>query len=189
MSDRPNPLDELDDLLIPKSRQLGEEPPRERADRDSSFPEDSSERAPRKQPARSRARSSTRERRSLETPLKESLLLMARVWSIRDPICGGALVSAAPDIAAQANLVAMEDARFYRFLNNMLKGGGYGGLLLSVYPVVATVREHHVRPAIERAKARRTGEEVPEEFIKPEPAPTFETFPAEMPVSPGATAE
>jgi hypothetical protein len=175
-------MDELDELLIPKSRRLGEEPPRER--RTPPDKEDASI-----SPRRSRARPATREKKSLETPLKESLLLMARVWEIRDPICGGALKAAAPDIAAQANGVAMTDARFYRFLNNMLKGGGYGGLMLSVYPVLATVREHHVKPTIEKMRARRAGEEVPEEFQRPEPsqAPTFETFPAaEMPVSEGS---
>jgi hypothetical protein len=92
-------------------------------------------------------------------------------------------------IAAEANAVAQTNARFYRFLDNMLKGGGYGGLALAFYPVAASVRDHHIRPAIERRAAQRAGLiEEQEEFprpvphpVEPEPIP-----PAEVPVSPTA---
>lgn len=107
----------------------------------------------------SRSRSS---KPSLESPINAMLQMVGRVWSVRDDVCGGALLAQAPMIAQQLNALAQTDPKVYRMLSRMMSGGGWGGVILATWPVAASIAEHHIRPGLAKARARRTGELIEE---------------------------
>jgi hypothetical protein len=74
------------------------------------------------------------------------------------PTCGSVLLEQADQIATNLNTLAQTDPNVYRWLDRMMTGGGWGGVVLSTWPVAAAVLQAHVMP-----RFQRTEEEVPEE--------------------------
>jgi hypothetical protein len=102
-------------------------------------------------------------KRSLEGDLRGFLELGGRVWSIRDPECGPALVAQSGAIAKALNLTAQNNDAVYQWLDGLLSTGGGAGLAMALWPVLMRVAQHHVFPAL----ARRRGAMMPEDYERP----------------------
>ncbi len=68
------------------------------------------------------------------------------------PTCGSVLVEQADDIATNLNLLAQTDPNVYRWLDRMMAGGGWGGVVLATWPVAQAVLQSHVMPAVTRRR-------------------------------------
>lgn len=95
-------------------------------------------------------------KRSLEGDLRGFLELGGRVWSIRDPECGPALVAQAGAIAKALNLTAQNNDAVYQWLDGLLSTGGGAGLAMALWPVLMRVAQHHVFPALARRREAMT---------------------------------
>lgn len=106
---------------------------------------------------------------SLKAPLRAMLETVGGVWHMSEltrgheplaedfPTCGQVLVAQADDIATNLNALAQTDPNVYRWLDRMMTGGGWGGVVLACWPVAQAVLQSHVMPAISRSR-----EELPE---------------------------
>lgn len=109
---------------------------------------------------------------SLRAPLKAMLETVGGVWHMSEatrgheplsedyPTCGSVLMAQADDIATNLNTLAQTDPNVYKWLDRMMSGGGWGGVVLATWPVAQAILQSHVMPAVSR---RRELAEVPEE--------------------------
>ncbi len=109
---------------------------------------------------------------SLEKRLTEMYVSIGTMILVADPVCGLAVVQAAPDTAAALDTLAKENRAVKRALEKMLQGGAWGGVLMAHFPIVTTVLAHHnMLPAqaaemlhvTPKAKAKPTLRTVPTE--------------------------
>ena len=85
--------------------------------------------------------------------------MMAMIWKIRDPKCGGVLEAQAPVIAAYWADRAAESERIAKVLDGITKSGGWMQGIAVHAPLVMIVFQHHVAPALEaRQRAAQSGE-------------------------------
>ncbi len=130
-----------------------------------------------KRRARARApRASSTKPPSLRAPLQAMLETVGGVWHMSEltrgghvmldesfPTCGSVLVAQAPSIATNLNTLAASDPNVYRWLDRMMAGGGWGGVVLACWPVAQSVLAAHVMPAMQRRR------ELAGEVVEPAP--------------------
>jgi hypothetical protein len=79
------------------------------------------------------------------------------------PTCGSVLLAQSQSIAQNLNTLAQSDPNVYKWLDRMLHGGGWGGVVLATWPVAQAILAAHVMPGIAK---RREG--MIEETVEPE---------------------
>lgn len=99
---------------------------------------------------------------SLRVPIKTMLETIAQVWHLQElmrghlpldedhPTCGSVLLEQADQIATNLNTLAQTDPNVYRWLDRMMTGGGWGGVVLATWPVGAAILTAHVMPRLQR---------------------------------------
>jgi hypothetical protein len=120
---------------------------------------------------------------SLRTPIKAMLETVGGVWHMQEmmrghypldeshPTCGSVLLEQADQIATNLNTLAQTDPNVYRWLDRMMAGGGWGGVVLATWPVAAAVLQAHVMPRFQRAEEEPSeGPEGIEQAWPPEPS-------------------
>lgn len=139
-------------------------------------------------PKRRRRKAATRKPRqpsnrppSLRAPIKAMLETVGGVWHMSEatrgheplsedyPTCGSVLLAQADDIATNLNALAQTDPNVYRWLDRMMTGGGWGGVVLATWPVAQAVLQSHVMPAVVRRRELVEVEEGQEGPWSPEP--------------------
>ncbi len=112
---------------------------------------------------------------SLRAPLQAMLETVGGVWHMSEltrghvqldesfTTCGSVLVAQAPSIATNLNTLAASDPNVYRWLDRMMAGGGWGGVVLACWPVAQSVLAAHVMPAMQRRR------ELAGEVVEPAP--------------------
>lgn len=104
---------------------------------------------------------------SLERRLKDMFRDMGAGLMFVDPICGRVVTQQAGDLAEAFERLARENSRIKRWIESMLVGGAWTGVLQASFPIVLTVAAHHGRINPEIAAAM--GISVPLRPSKPEP--------------------
>ena len=69
--------------------------------------------------------------------------MAGQMWAASDPVCGGALVAAAPNISKAWAHACESSPMVQRFAESMMGGGALVGLALAHAPIVFTVFAHH----------------------------------------------
>jgi hypothetical protein len=82
------------------------------------------------------------------------------------PTCGSVLMAQSESIARNLNTLAQSDPNVYKWLDRMLHGGGWGGVVLATWPVAQAILAAHVMPGLQR---RREGIEETAEPEGPQP--------------------
>jgi hypothetical protein len=99
----------------------------------------------------------------LETQAREELTMVlkftAMFWSVRDPVCGGALNQVAADVAGDVAKFAAKSKWAAKWLEKAVGVGEIVPFFLHIQPLFTAIYAHHVAPAIER----RTGVPMDEE--------------------------
>lgn len=141
-------------------------------------------RSPRKRTTKRRApRQTSNKPPSLRGPIKAMLETIGGVWHIQElmrghepldenhPTCGSVLLEQADSIATNLNTLAQTDPNVYRWLDRMMTGGGWGGVVLATWPVGAALLQAHVMPRFQRqAEEEGVPTEGPIETWPPEQA-------------------
>jgi hypothetical protein len=108
---------------------------------------------------------------SRKAAVKAMLSSVGQVWHFTEmargheafsedyPTCGSVLLAQADDIAGSLSALAQQDASVARWLDAMMTGGGWGGVILATWPVAQSILQAHVMPGLAR---RREQVEVPE---------------------------
>ncbi len=111
-----------------------------------------------------RTRAASTKPPSLRTPIKAMLETVGGVWHMQElmrgheqldeshPTCGSVLLEQADQIATNLNTLAQTDPNVYRWLDRMMAGGGWGGVVLATWPVAAAVLQAHVMPRFQRVE-------------------------------------
>jgi hypothetical protein len=114
---------------------------------------------------------------SLRAPVKAMLETVGSVWHMSEltrghvpldenyPTCGSVLLAQADLIATNLNTLAQADPTVYKWLDRMMSGGGWGGVVLATWPVAQAVLAAHVMPRLQREE--------------PEPEEASQTWPPE----------
>jgi len=101
---------------------------------------------------------------SLRMPIKAMLETVGQVWHMSEltrghvqldenyPTCGSVLLACSDSIATNLNTLAQTDPNVYRWLDRMMAGGGWGGVVLATWPVAQAVLAAHVMPRFERVE-------------------------------------
>lgn len=117
---------------------------------------------------------------SLRAPIEAMLNTVGTVWDMSErtrghvvldedyPTCGSVLLACSNQIATNLNTLAQADPNVYKWLDRMMTGGGWGGVVLSTWPVAQAVLAAHVMPRLER---RSQAEPEPDEAEQWQPAP------------------
>jgi len=112
---------------------------------------------------------------SRKTAIKAMLETVGNVWHIseltrgHEPLgpdfatCGSVLLAQADAIATNLNTLAQQDEGVARWLDAMMSGGGWGGVVLSTWPVAQAVLAAHVMPGISRRREAAAAASVPPE--------------------------
>jgi len=99
---------------------------------------------------------------SLRAPVKAMLETIGSVWHMSEltrghialdenyPTCGSVLLAQADLIATNLNTLAQADPTVYKWLDRMMSGGGWGGVVLATWPVAQAVLAAHVMPRFVR---------------------------------------
>jgi hypothetical protein len=116
---------------------------------------------------------------SLRAPVKAMLETVGSVWHMSEltrghvpldenyPTCGSVLLAQADLIATNLNTLAQADPTVYKWLDRMMSGGGWGGVVLATWPVAQAVLAAHVMPRFVREEGEPI-EEGPQQW-PPEP--------------------
>jgi hypothetical protein len=104
--------------------------------------------------AKRRRRTTPRETpaKAIENEIAAQLLMLAKIWQIKDPICGGALETQAGEIAAWAGSQAERSPGFARACRALTSSGGWLGGVTASAPVLVAVYMHHVQPRLDQAR-------------------------------------
>lgn len=96
---------------------------------------------------------------SRKVAIRAMLEQIGNVWNLTeamrghvDPTCGAILVAQADAIATNLNTLAQQDEGVARWIDGMMMGGGWGSVALSVWPVVMSILNAHVMPAVQRRR-------------------------------------
>jgi hypothetical protein len=117
---------------------------------------------------------------SRKTAIKAMLESAGGVWNISEtlrghdePTCGAVLVMQADQIATNLNTLAQQDEGVARWLDAMMTGGGWGGVVLSTWPVVQAILAAHVMPTITRRREAAAAAAAEQEATWPPDVPTL----------------
>lgn len=122
--------------------------------------------------------------------LRGEFLFFGTLISGADPVCGGAIVRSAPELARNLDELARQDPAVYRWLTALSAPGGWGGVAVAALPIAQAVISHHVVPLIVRARNRREeldeGQELYDEGPGDEELMRYDVEEAGVPSSNGA---
>jgi hypothetical protein len=120
----------------------------------------------------------------LAANIQTQLELAAMLWTMRDPVCGQALATSAPQIAEYWGTRARSSPAVARALDQLTSSSGLLAGIAVHAPLLLAVFAHHLAPAIERRRqaANATGPTPgpatqpgpvasPGEYVEPEPSP------------------
>lgn len=102
-------------------------------------------------------RVTARIKKEMQESIEAYLAMAAGIWGARDPICGGTLVQASPDIAEKLVPILARNQMFVRYFRSSSSFKEGMDLFIVLYPVLQTILAHHVFHTVELA---RNGEPV-----------------------------
>ena len=127
----------------------------------------------RKRKATARTLATSTKPPSLRAPVKAMLETIGSVWHMSEltrghvqldenyPTCGSVLLAQADLIATNLNTLAQADPTVYKWLDRMMSGGGWGGVVLATWPVAQAVLAAHIMPRLQRGAEESEAAEEP----------------------------
>lgn len=92
----------------------------------------------------------------LRDSLTYELTMVANLWAMGDPVCGGVAVEQAPKLAESLISWAKSSPKVAERLTRTVAGAGVIGVILAAAPLLATIVMHH-RPRREPQEAPAMG--------------------------------
>lgn len=87
--------------------------------------------------------------KEFQSELDALLKMLAMMWSVRDPVCGGVLNNTSQQIAQDIAELAASSTKARKYLEQTMGLGKVVPLLMHLMPLLTTIREHHLTPKTE----------------------------------------
>ena len=101
-------------------------------------------------PASTKPPTRAQELRDAEAAMFATYAMVGQVIATRDPVCGGAIMEAAPGIAKSWVELAKSNESIRRFIMGVTGPAGWMGVIIAHAPILFAFQAHHVAPALER---------------------------------------